>query len=842
MADVHGPLAYCAADHLYYEPPGRLVDCDTLYPLARGEVPSGWRRGTRGLWTTLTPDEVQPVEQGWKIHLSATPRTAEPTLERAAAVLLARRVPFKFLRSLKALLLMSDKNISRGSSGKFVTVYPADDAQLEEILGELLTAVDGLPGPYILSDLRIGRGPVHVRYGAFVEQYGPGEDGLPVPALRRPSGELVPDVRSPVFQIPEWVSPPAVLKPHLAARRAARDDNFPYLVRKALHFSNAGGTYLAEHRETGRAVVLREARPFAGLDGVTDAVERLHREYRALMTLSGLDCVPEVYGLHTVWEHHFLVEEYIEGQTLFDLVINRYPVPGRDTSEEAMSSYARWAQAITDGLARALDAIHERGLCFRDVHPRNIIVRPDNSVALVDFEYATDLGAQDHLRVGARGFAAPAGMAGRDADLYGLWSTWLSLFMPMTEMAEFAPAKAAALEAVARQRFRLTPAEGPRRPVDHTVTETAAAPADDAFDRTHWPAIRDRLIAGIHACATPDREDRLFPADWSVFHTGGHTLAHGAAGVLLALHRAGAAVPPEYSDWLVAAARRVRPEAGRGLYDGLHGVATVLEELGRTEDALETLERARAAGDPVRSGLFGGRAGVALSLCHFAVRTGDSTLLDEAALTAQRLDALLREEAQEGMRMPLNAGLMHGFSGSALLQIRLHRATGEQRYLVAARTALDWELARCVLMPDGTIQAKQGHRHLPYLDEGSAGIALVAREYLTHVDDPRIAAFVASVPPLCASDFVREPGLFRGRAGLLASLSVIGTPDQDGALLTSVRRLSLHAVHKDEGLYFPGSGLLRLSADLATGSAGILLALHIVFGGKGDLGRLLPVS
>ena len=847
MADPREALVYGTADPLYFETPGRLADHATRFPLATGEVPAGWHRSVRGLWANLTPDDAPLVEQGWKIHLSATPHTAEATLDRAAAVCVARGVPFKFLRSGQALLLMGNKNMPRGSSGKFVTVYPAHEAELQDLLGELLAALDGLPGPYILSDLRIGRGPVHVRYGAFIDLRCPDETGIPVPALRDPSGELVPDVRAPVFHVPEWVPLPPVLEPHAAARQEARDDTFPYLVREPLHFSNAGGIYRAEHSDTGQQVVLREARPFSGLDGArADAVERLHNEYRALLTLQGLDCVPRLYGMRTVWEHHFLIEEYIEGPTLLEAVIGRMPLPGRDTSEAAFDAYASWAATVTDNLAAALDAFHARGVCFRDVHPRNVIVRPDDSVVLVDFEYATDLDARDLSRVGAAGFTAPAGATGVEADRYGLWATWLFMLMMLTEMIDLDPSKAELLEAAARERFRLPATEGPRKPVigGSTTALRPSGASEDLFERTpfDWPAVRDQLVAGIHARATPDRTDRLFPAHWSVFDTGGHTLAHGAAGVLLALHRAGSAVPTEYVDWLADSALRARPQQGYGLYDGLHGTAAVLDELGRREEALELLSRARAVGDPLRAGLLGGQAGVALNLCHFAQRTGDATLLDEAVSTAERLDTLLRAGAQDGLRLPSTAGFLDGLSGSAVLQLRLHRITGEQRYLTAARGALQWDLGHCVTLPDGTVWAKYGHRHLPYLDTGSAGIALVAREYLAHADDPELSAFVASVRPVCASELVREPGLFGGRAGLIAVLGLLGEPDQDNQVLAPVRRLSWHAVRKEDGLFFPGSGLTRLSADLATGSAGVLLALHTVFEGKGRLDALLPVG
>ncbi|WP_405723248.1 class III lanthionine synthetase LanKC [Streptomyces sp. NBC_01537] len=849
MPDPRETQAYCVADRHFYETPSRLADEADRYPLSLSEAPPGWRRSGRGLWTSLIPVGVQPAEQGWKIHVSATPETAEATLDTAARICLARGVPFKFLRSTSALLFVTGKNMSRSSSGKFVTVYPEDDERFRELVAELAAALDGNPGPYILSDLRIGPGPVHVRYGAFLEQWCPGDDGLPVLALRKPSGELVPDDRGPVFRIPEWVDVPPMLEPHLSARRAAKDDDFPYVISKALHFSNAGGIYLAEHRDTGERVVLREARPYSGLDGTgSDAVERLHREYRALTKLKGLDCVPQVYGVRTVWEHHFLIEEYIEGERLLEAVVSRYPlVRHLEPSEEQTTAYVRWVATVTGGLVGALDALHRRGLSFRDLHPGNVMVRPDDSVVLVDFEYAADLTDRGLPPVGAAGFVAPAGAEGAEADQHALWATWLMMLMPMVEMVQRDPAKAATLEAFARERFRLSPEDGPRKPVIRRLSSTPdtpdAAPADLFADpAANWQAIRDRLVAGIHACATPEREDRLFPGDPAVFGTGGFTLAHGAAGVLHALHRAGVPVPAEYSAWLVASARRSRPASLRGLYDGLHGVATVLDELGLRDEALELLSRAGEAGEPMRAGLFGGRAGVALNQCHFAVRTGDEALLDSASRTADRLDALLRDGSQEGLVLPASAGLMHGLSGAALLHLRLYRITGEKRRLAAARAALDWELGHCVPMPDGTVQVKDGHRHLLYLDGGSGGVALAAREYLAHADDARLASFVASVRRGCAYEFVREPGLFRGRSGLIAVQRLLDGPEAAEDALPSVRRLAWHAVYRDEGMFFPGAGLLRFSADLATGSAGVLLALHGVFEGKGDFLPLLPAG
>jgi hypothetical protein len=52
-----------------------------------------------------------------------------------------------------------------------------------------------------------------------------------------------------------------------------------------------------------------------------------------------------------------------------------------------------------------------------------------------------------------------------------------------------------------------------------------------------------------------------------------------------------------------------------------------------------------------------------------------------------------------------------------------------------------------------------------------------------------------------------------------------GTAAQDEVVATHIRRLAWHATTREGYLAFPGEELLRLSMDLATGTAGVLLAL-----------------
>jgi class III lanthionine synthetase len=275
--------AFCITDTLFYDTPHSGPAAESLFDLAKRDTPAGWRQVTQGEWHICVPPDCELPPQGWKIHVSACRDNADKVLEAVWDYCLPRKISFKFLRGPVALLMRNAKYASRGGSGKLVTIYPLDDAHCERILAELGELLDGEPGPYILSDLRYGSGPLHVRYGGFSQRLCLDASGELVSAIEDPSGRLVPDVRSPVFRPPPWVVLPSFLAPHLAARDAAKAADLPYTFERALHFSNGGGVYAGVDKRTGERVVLKEARPYAGLsaDGA-DAVARLRREHDIL--------------------------------------------------------------------------------------------------------------------------------------------------------------------------------------------------------------------------------------------------------------------------------------------------------------------------------------------------------------------------------------------------------------------------------------------------------------------------------------------------------------------------------------------------------------------------------
>jgi lantibiotic modifying enzyme len=313
------------------------------------------------------------------------------------------------------------------------------------------------------------------------------------------------------------------------------------------------------------------------------------------------------------------------------------------------------------------------------------------------------------------------------------------------------------------------------------------------------------------------------------FVTGGISLHDGAAGVLYALRHAHVPIPTSYVDWLVRAARDPQRGNRAGLFDGRHGVALVLDELGHTDDAREILALARRHDESApAAGLRAGRAGIALSLLRLGTRLADPSLVEDAIRYGDELVAMLAGDATD-VRVPAAAGLMRGLSGVALALVRIYERTGDARYLDAAEIALRRDLDRCVTLPDGGLHVVDGTSYVAYLDDGSAGIAVALHAYLRHRADPGFATAIDGVRRSCQARFVFQPGLLRGRAGVIAMLTHLGRPADRPVITRHVRDLGLHAVAREGGLLFPGPFLLRLTADLATGSAGVLLALLAVF-------------
>lgn len=867
---------FCLADRTFYETPDRLSGAgegsgQTLYETARRPAPDGWRAWRSGDWWNLSPQAGEFPAQGWKIHVSACLDNAEKLAAVVWDYCVPRGIPFKFVPGPQYLYLRNSKYASRASSGKFATIYPSDEEQLHTVLRELGALMEGEPGPYVLTDLRWQDGPLYVRYGAFAPRHCDDGSGNLVPAIENAEGELVPDPREPGFTVPDWVSLPAFLEPQLAARNNTTVAELPYRIEQALHFSNGGGVYAGTDRRSGDSVVLKEGRPYAGLaaDGA-DAVTRLEREKAALDRLDGLSVAPAVRDWFTLGEHRFLVMDRLPGRTLNSFFAQRHPLLSAQPDPDAVAEYTRWALDIHRAVADAVAALHDRGVVFNDLHMFNIMVDEDKgSVALLDFEAAAAVDDDPRQIVAHPGFIAPADRTGFGIDRYALACLGIALFIPMTSLLAVDPRKAAHLAEVAAGQFPDIPEEflrnavaeiegrpaasaapspssapsastapsvsavsaaeaaSPPRPADPVANPSPAAALTPPGD---WPRSRSALARAILASATSDRDDRVFPGDIAQFATGGGIcLAHGAAGVLYALAETGAGDSGEAEEWLLRHTTEIAPGTPLGFWDGLLGVAWTLERLGHRERAWDLVDRVQGERwDNLTGEMYGGLAGAGLAFEDLARRTGEKELHLRAEQAAERLTDRLTaspEKAGAAAGGP-RAGLLHGDTGPALLFLRLHERTGDRTLLDLAATALRRDLARCVPDRNDTLLVDEGERTMPYLGSGSAGIAMVLDDFLAHRSEDDFERARNRILPAAELRYYAQPGLFQGRAGMVLHLSRTTAPGATRAALDAqIAAMAWYAMPYGGGTAYPGDQMMRLSMDLATGTAGCLLAL-----------------
>jgi serine/threonine-protein kinase len=148
----------------------------------------------------------------------------------------------------------------------------------------------------------------------------------------------------------------------------------PYDVVSLLGAGGMGEVYSARDTRLERHVALKLV-----LDAFVTDRERTLRFEQEARTLASLNH-PNIATLHGI-EHtdgrHFLVMEFVDGETLADRIARH---PGGLPVDEALH--------IARQIADALEAAHERGIVHRDLKPANIKVTPDDTIKVLDFGLA----------------------------------------------------------------------------------------------------------------------------------------------------------------------------------------------------------------------------------------------------------------------------------------------------------------------------------------------------------------------------------------------------------------------------------------------------------------------
>jgi eukaryotic-like serine/threonine-protein kinase len=145
--------------------------------------------------------------------------------------------------------------------------------------------------------------------------------------------------------------------------------------------------YLARDSKLDRPVALKVLSPELSRDPAF--VERFRREAQSAAGLNQ----PNIVGIFDWGQEHgtsFIVMEYIDGQTLRDLI-----------QRDGTVAPAQIADIGSD-IAAALSFAHQNGVVHRDVKPGNVLITTAGQVKVTDFGIARASGSNDGLtRTGA---------------------------------------------------------------------------------------------------------------------------------------------------------------------------------------------------------------------------------------------------------------------------------------------------------------------------------------------------------------------------------------------------------------------------------------------------------
>lgn len=850
-------------------------------------LPHDWSVQRSNTWYFASPPAANMPAQGWKLHISVSTADSVDALRRALVVLRDERASFKVIVDRRVTAWINGKLWPRGASGKFITIYPNSLAHFHRLGARLSEALRAFAGPYILSDRRWpGSRTVHYRYGGFVAHSRLRPDGTRVTLIATPSGELKPDRRSPFWDPPAWVEDPFPPEATPASASARLDGRFE--VTGALGFSNRGGVYKAIDHDTGREVVLKEARPRVEVGSRNiEAVELLERERQVLGVLADTGLFVRPVSWFWAWEHAFLAEEFVAGEHLGRFSIRHNPIYASDRPAAAMPAYLERMRGLWLQIAEAIAAAHARGVVLGDLSFTNVLVGEDDRVVICDLETARRDGVDPPLGLHTPGMSA-TGVSERANDYFALGSLLFGSIMLAHGMTALHPPSRPRFLADLREDLGLTDEliglidelstrpdrfeADPRRAsasierlrlCERGSVARLALPIEQRFDAERRVELRARVQAAVDGIAdylehTADtsRRDRLVPADLMVFETNPLSLAHGAAGVLHALHHIRGRVPTPLLDWLTSHAI-TNDHYPPGLYSGQAGIAWVLAELGELERALALLRQAGAHEllfDAV--GVLHGAAGYGLACVELWRRLGADELLDAAIRVGERLRAdSVRDE--RGARWPdaddvVQLGYGHGGSGVALFLLELSRATNDPSMLQLGREALQFELAQGVWL-DGEFAGFPAHVEEPsratsasavpeasslscYWEDGSAGVGTTVARYAAATGDASFREWLLRLAADASRKYTAFPQLFRGLAGLgnflLDAWAQSGDERHLLAAWHAAEGVLLFRLERPEGLAFPGEQTRRESADLATGAAGVGLFLHRLLGAE----------
>ncbi|MCL1934923.1 MAG: class III lanthionine synthetase LanKC [Defluviitaleaceae bacterium] len=796
-------------------------------------------------WTMYSVIKRNSIIQGWKIHVSTEYEKAQETLDIVSKILINLSIPFKHVKDKKNLFDMYSKHGNRIQAGKFITIYPFEN-EFIPLLNKLSEALKDMPkGPYILTDKRWKDSNVYFRYGAFASLEN--EDG--VPCILDKDGNLIPDVRTPKFHIPDFITLPEEVQ----KQDEILNKNMPntpsrlslYNIEKVIRFSNAGGIYRATRKSDNKECVIKESRTNIGLDGQNRNSEyRLKTEYEALKNLLDVNGIVDFIDYFTVWESTFLVIEYVEGIPLYSWLATNYPY----NIEENTKNYYENVTKIIENLEIIIQSIHDKNIAMCDLQTQNIMVNEDLSIKIIDFETSEKADNESMASMATKGFSNSQNTIAKDRDWYSLNRIAQFLFLPISAVYDI-DIKLNIIhliwvynnfgEIAYKYLYNLQMKHSKKiknfKNIFGNTYETANSIIEDnqINKEKDINEISYSLKRGLLANCNKNVKSlingdiRQFEMDCGFFN-----LQNGGFGAVLALLREDS-INTDIQDWINKSIDALlNTEYNNGYLTGRSGIACTLFECGYEKETEILIDKIILSYKPKTKDLSfrSGLAGIGIALISLYNQNSNTKYLQEA----EKIASTLIENIDNDTELQIgtdwtssNFGLLDGYSGISLYLSILYNTTKKRLYLDNSIKAIEKDIENLKTSENGITQLYDKDRNIayPYLSNGSIGVG-ISMYILDFVNSSSVyQEKILGIAKVNNTRITIEQGLFDGLSGLI--FSYLFNKDKT-EIQKNIDKLELYKVQNDYGTFMPGRMAYRLSSDLQTGNSGVLLAINSV--------------
>ncbi|MDZ5672041.1 class III lanthionine synthetase LanKC [Bacillus stercoris] len=859
-------VEFLSPGNLFYElvTPNKIVNNYRIPSLNSEE----WKQNTDINWSYCINTKKKMPKQGWKIHITTDIDEAQKTLDIVLPYLIENEISFKFVPNERQLLFKNSKNGDRASSGKFITIYPYDNKTFLTLLSDLDNLTKALKkGPYILNDKRWKYSNVFFRYGAFVSMYV-NKDGQNVPAIQRPDGTLIPDVRAPYYEVPDFVEEPVEIQimtkkvdAELDKENTSKFDS--YNVISALHFSNGGGVYKVE--KNGKTFVMKEGRLGSGLDRLKlDGFKRIYKEAETIKQLSEKPYIVDFYDYFEIWENNYLIEEHVSGISLMEYVSQNFPF----SYKEDKDIYMERMMHVIDQLIDALKDLHRSKIALGDLQPNNVLILEDYSIKLIDLETAVTPESKYTPALMTPGYVTDQAETFEQADWYALLRICRFLFLPIENLSDLSIDIEINQDKWIGENFgdtvlkKIKEIQEKTLPTIKKLSEASTLTIPPMkINYKNINEITEGLRAGIISHLKPKSES-LISGDIRQFieKMGSLSIANGGFGGIMALDRTGTLSDSVYQwvDHVLETILNLDTETYKnfplGLFNGISGILSILYDIGYKEEAIKLLKTMHLP-DTEDSDLtlFSGLSGIGLNYLAFYSITQKKDFLDRAIKIGNRIIDAYKEDCSITVRDPyaMPYGLLNGWSGISLYILMLGKATNDNDLIKLASEIFNKEISKNIEI-DSKLELAQikeyslGYKRLiPYLGEGAAGIALIMLEFNKNLPDfmtesnTELFKRLTNVTDLYSTF---ASGIFRGVGGMIILANAMkGEGLNSSSLEYTIKALGNYLLYKKhEGILSPGEYGYRLSLDLQTGNSGLLLALSDIDSDKWSSWLPLP--